>query len=283
MRPRVASPTIPIPVIRVQPSSGWVPLNLWALWEYRELLWFLVWRDLKVRYKQTALGAAWVILQPFLTMLVFSIFFGRLANVPSDGIPYPLFTYCALLPWQLFAHVLTQSANSLVVDQRLITKVYFPRLVIPLSPVFAGLIDFAIAFIVLLPLMFYYGVFPTVAIVSLPLFLLLAMATALAVGLWASALNVEYRDVCYTIPFFTQLWLFATPIAYPSSLVPEQWQALYGLNPMAGVVEGFRWALLGTHAPPTTIILASFLAALGILVSGAFYFRRMERTFADVI
>jgi len=247
------------------------------------LLWFLVWRDLKVRYKQTALGAAWAILQPFLAMVVFSVFLGRLANVPSDGIPYPLFAYCALLPWQLFAHVLTQSADSLVADKQLITKVYFPRLVIPISPVFSGLIDVAIAFIVLLPMMFYYGVFPTIAIVALPLFLLLAMATALAVGLWLSALNVEYRDVRYTVPFLTQLWLFATPIAYPSSLVPEKWQVLYGLNPMAGVVEGFRWALLGTQSSPTPTILASSLAALTILVTGAFYFRRMERTFADVI
>jgi lipopolysaccharide transport system permease protein len=277
------APAAEIPMIRVQPSRGWVPLNLRALWEYRELLWFLVWRDVKVRYKQTALGAAWAILQPLLTMIVFSVFFGRLANVPSDGIPYPLFTYCALLPWQLFAHVLTESANSVVAEKQLITKVYFPRLVVPLSPVFAGLIDFAIAFVVLLPLMFYYGVFPTVAIASLPLFLLLAMATALAVGLWLSALNVEYRDVRYTIPFLTQLWLFATPIAYPSSLVPEKWQVLYGLNPMAGVVEGFRWAVLGTQSPPTGIILASSLATLAILVTGAFYFRRMERTFADVI
>ena len=283
MKPTDSSPTASIPVIRVQPSSGWVSLDLRALWEYRELLWFLVWRDLKVRYKQTALGAAWAILQPFLAMVVFSVFFGRLANVPSDGIPYPLFAYCALLPWQLFAHVLTQSADSLVADKQLITKVYFPRLVIPISPVFSGLIDVAIAFIVLLPMMFYYGVFPTIAIVALPLFLLLAMATALAVDLWLSALNVEYRDVRYTVPFLTQLWLFATPIAYPSSLVPEKWQVLYGLNPMAGVVEGFRWALLGTQSSPTPTILASSLAALTILVTGAFYFRRMERTFADVI
>jgi lipopolysaccharide transport system permease protein len=277
------SSVVDLPVVRVQPSSGWVSLNLGVLWEYRELLWFLVWRDLKVRYKQTALGAAWAILQPFLTMAVFSVFLGRLANVPSDGLPYPLFAYCALLPWQLFAHALTQSADSLIADQRLITKVYFPRLVIPLSPLFAGLIDFAIAFIVLLPMMLYFGVLPTGALVALPLFLLLAMATALGVGLWLSALNVEYRDVRYTIPFLTQLWLFATPIAYPSSLVPEEWQVFYGLNPMAGVVEGFRWALLGTHSPPTGILLASSVAALTILVTGAFYFRRMERTFADVI
>lgn len=276
-------PEAAIPVIRIEPSRGWVSLGLRDLWEYRELLYFLIWRDVKVRYKQTVLGAAWAILQPFLTMVVFSVFFGRLANVPSDGIPYPLFAYCALLPWQLFAHALTQSGNSLVAERQLITKVYFPRMVIPVSAVLAGLVDLGIAFIVLLGMMFYYGIVPTAAASMLPLFLLLAVGTALGVGLWLSALNVQYRDLRYTIPFLTQFWLFVTPIAYPSSLVPEQWRALYGLNPMAGVVEGFRWALLGTDTAPGPIIIASTMVALAILIGGAFYFRRMEKMFADVV
>ena len=229
----------------IQPSRGWVSLKLRDVWEYRELLYFLAWRDIKVRYKQTVLGAAWAILQPDLTMVVFSVVFGRLLQAPSDGIPYPIFTFCALLPWQLFAHALTQSSNSLVSNERLITKVYFPRLVIPISAILAGLVDFGIAFVVLLGMMLYYGIVPTAAIVTLPLFLLLAVATALAVGLWLSALNVQYRDVRHTIPFLTQIWLFATPVAYASSLIPEPWRAWYGLNPMVGVVEGFRWALLG--------------------------------------
>ncbi|MEK7276056.1 MAG: ABC transporter permease [Chloroflexota bacterium] len=224
-----ATPRYPadLPVLVIQPSRGWVSLRLRELWEYRELLYFLVWRDVKVRYKQTVLGAAWAIIQPFFTMVVFSIFFGRLAKIPSDGLPYPIFAYTALLPWQLFAHALSESANSLVGNQGLITKVYFPRLVIPISSVLAGLVDFAVAFVILLGMLLYYGITPTAAIVTLPLFLLLAIATALGVGLWLSALNVQYRDVRYTIPFLTQFWLFAAPIAYPSSLIPEQWRALY--------------------------------------------------------
>lgn len=267
----------------IRPTKGWVPLNLRDLWVYRELLYFLVWRDIKVRYKQTVLGAAWAILQPFLTMVVFSVFFGRLAGVPSDGIPYPIFVYTALIPWQLFAHALTESGNSLVSNQQLITKVYFPRLVIPLSAVLAGLVDFGIAFIVLLGMMFFYGIFPTLAVLALPFFLLLAIATALSVGLWLSALNVEYRDVRYTLPFLTQFWMFATPIAYPSSLVPEPWRAWYGLNPMAGVVEGFRWALLGTTGAVGPMLIVSCLVVVVLLVGGLVYFRRMERTFADVV
>ncbi|MDA2918685.1 ABC transporter permease [Desulfobacterota bacterium AH_259_B03_O07] len=267
----------------IKPSRGWVQLNLREVWKYKELLYFLTWRDIKVRYKQTVLGAAWAILQPFLTMIVFSIFFGRLAKVPSDGIPYPIFAYCALLPWQLFANTLTQSGNSLVGNQQLITKVYFPRLVIPISVVLGGLVDFGIAFVVLLGMMFYYGIVPTVATLTLPLFLLLAIATALAVGLWLSALNVKYRDVRYTIPFLTQFWLFATPIAYPSSMVPEQWRAVYGLNPMAGVVEGFRWALLGKEQGPGTLLAVSTVVVIILLVGGLYYFRRMEKTFADIV
>lgn len=267
----------------IRPTKGWVPLNLRDLWVYRELLYFLVWRDIKVRYKQTALGAAWAVLQPFLTMVVFSIFFGRLAGVPSDGVPYPIFAYTALLPWQLFAHALTESGNSLVSNQQLITKVYFPRLVIPLSAVLAGLVDFGIAFIVLMAMMFFYGIFPTLAVLTLPFFLLLAIATALSVGLWLSALNVEYRDVRYTLPFLTQFWMFATPIAYPSSLVPEPWRAWYGLNPMVGVVEGFRWALLGQTGSVGPVVIVSCLVVVVLLVGGLVYFRRMEKTFADVV
>jgi lipopolysaccharide transport system permease protein len=268
--------------IRIQPSKGWVVLNLGQLWEYRELFWILVWRDIKVRYKQTMLGATWAVLQPFLTMVVFSIFFGRLAKVPSDGLPYPVFAFCALLPWQLFAHALNESGNSLVSNRQLITKIYFPRLVIPLSAVIAGLLDFAIAFVVLIGLMFFYGIAPTWAVVVLPVFILLAIATALSVGLWLSALNVEYRDVRYTIPFLTQFWLFVTPIAYPSSLIPEALRPFYGLNPMAGVVEGFRWALLGAK-PPGLMLWVSIATVALLLIGGLMYFRRMERTFADVV
>src|SRR3984893_4752500 len=255
--------TISIPVLVLRPSSGFLKLNLRDLWEYRELLGFLAWRDIKVRYKQTALGAAWAILQPVMTMLVFSIFFGRLAKVPSDGIPYPVFVFTALLPWQLFAFALSESGNSLVGSQNLITTFYFPRLVIPIAAVLAGLVDFAISFAVLLPLIWYYGIVPTAAVVLLPFFVLLAITTALAVGLWLSALNVKYRDVRYTIPFLTQFWMFATPVAYPSSLVPEKWRALYGLNPMAGVVEGFRWALLGKYTSPGPLLWVSVAAVIG--------------------
>ncbi len=277
------SPGSETAVTVIRPAKGWASLNLRDLWEYRELLYFLTWRDIKVRYKQTALGATWAVLQPFLTMIVFTIFFGKLAKVPSDNLPYPIFCYTALLPWQLFVYALNQSGNSLVGNQQLITKVYFPRLVIPLSALLAGLVDFLVAFAVLLGMMVYYGIWPSMAILTLPLFLLLALATALAVGLWLSALNVEYRDVRYTIPFLTQFWLFATPIAYPSSLVPERWRALYGLNPMAGVVEGFRWALLGQEFSNGPLLLVSVVVVIALLISGLLYFRRMERTFADVI
>ena len=270
-------------VLILQPSKGFLRLDLKALWEYRELLYFLVWRDIKVRYKQTALGAAWAILQPVMTMVVFSIFFGRLAKVPSDGVPYPIFAYVALLPWQLFAFALSESSNSLVASQNLITKVYFPRLVIPISSVLAGLVDFAIAFVILLAMMLYYGIVPTAAMALLPLFLLFAVVTALSVGLWLSALNVKYRDVRYTIPFLTQFWMFATPVAYPSSLVPAKWRALYGLNPMAGVVEGFRWALLGKSHAPGPLLLVSIVAVVVLLFGGLRYFKKTESTFADVV
>lgn len=267
----------------IRPGRGWVAVNLRDLWDYRELAFFLTWRDISVRYKQTALGVLWAIIQPFMTMLVFSVFFGRLGKIPSDGVPYPIFAFCALLPWQLFANSITEAGNSLVSNQALVTKVYFPRLVIPISATLAGMLDFVIAFVILLGMMVFYGIAPTAAVWTLPLFLLLALVTALGVGLWLSALNVQYRDVRYTIPFLTQFWLFATPIAYPSSLIPERWRALYGLNPMAGVVEGFRWALLGTGQAPGPMLAISSLTAGALFVAGLFYFRRMERTFADTV
>jgi lipopolysaccharide transport system permease protein len=270
-------------IVIIQPSRRWELPNLSNLWEYRELLYFLVWRDIKVRYKQTLLGALWAILQPFLTMVVFSVFFGSLARVPSDGIPYPIFSYTALLPWQLFARVLNESGKSIVSNRDLITKVYFPRLLIPMATVLAGLVDFGISALVFLGMMLYYGIVPTVNIFTLPLFLLLAVVTAFAVGLWLSALNAKYRDVGYMIPFLAQFWLFATPIAYPSSLVPESWRTWYGLNPMVGVVEGFRWALLGTTSSPSLLIIVSTLAVVIILIAGLYYFRQMEKTFADIV
>lgn len=267
----------------IRPASSWTSIGLKELWEYRELLYFLTWRDVKVRYKQTALGALWAIIQPFFLMVVFSLFFGRLAGVPSDGIPYPIFTFCALLPWHLFAHALTESSNSLVANERLITKVYFPRLVVPIAAVLGGLVDFAVAFVILLGMMAYYKIVPTWAIITLPAFILLAVMTALGVGLWLSALNVQYRDVRYTINFLIQIWLFVTPVVYPSSIIPEAWRPLYGLNPMAGVVEGFRWALLGKTSPPGALLAVSVLAVTLILIGGLYYFRRMEQEFADVV
>jgi lipopolysaccharide transport system permease protein len=242
-----------------------------------------VWRDVKVRYKQTVLGAAWAIIQPFFTMVVFSLFFGRLAKIPSDGIPYPIFSYAALVPWTFFANGLNHSSDSLINSARLIKKIYFPRLAIPIATILAGAVDFVLAFIVLMGMMLAYGIVPTANIFWLPLFLLLALITALGTGLWLSAMNVQFRDVHYTIPFLTQFWLFATPIAYPSSLLSEPWRTLYGINPMVGVVEGFRWALLGTTTVPGPIILVSCLVAVALLVSGTYYFRRMEKTFADVV
>jgi lipopolysaccharide transport system permease protein len=272
-----------LPHTRIEPSKGWISLGLKDLWQYRELLFFLTWRDIKVRYKQTALGAAWAIIQPLLTMMVFTLFFGRLAKVPSDGIPYPLFSYTALLPWQLFAYALTESSNSVVANERLITKVYFPRLVVPLASILAGLVDFVIAFTLVIGMMVWYGVKPTWAVLTLPFFVILAMATAFGVGLWLSALNVQYRDVRYTLNFIVQFWLFASPVAYSSTLVPARWRPFYGLNPMAGVIEGFRWALLGKTQAPGAMLLVSMVVVALVLVGGLYYYRRMERTFADVV
>jgi lipopolysaccharide transport system permease protein len=253
------------------------------VWEYRELLYFLAWRDVKVRYKQTVLGVVWAVMQPAFTMIVFSIFFGWLIKVPSDGLPYPFFAICALLPWQLFASSLTATSNSLVANQHLITKISFPRLVIPLSATAGSLLDFSIAFLVLLAMMIGYKIVPTIAMLTLPLFVLLTIAVALGIGMWFSALNVKYRDVRHVLPFLTQVWMFATPVVYPSSLVPESWRMLYALNPMVGVVEGVRWALLGTGNAPGPMLLLSTAVTSVLLVSGVCYFRRAERTFADMV
>lgn len=271
------------PTIVIEPPRGWALVDLREIWRYHELLYFLTWRDIKVRYKQTVIGAAWAVLQPFLTMVVFSVIFGRLVNVPSDGVPYPVFSYVALLPWTFFATALNRSSASLVYDANLISKVYFPRLIVPIAAVLAPLVDFAIAFIMLLGMMLFYGIVPDVAVLALPLFLALAFLTALGAGFWLSALNVKYRDVGYAVPFLTQVWLFVTPVAYPSSIIPERWQWLYGLNPLAGVVEGFRWALLGTENPPGVIMIVSAVAVIALLAGGLLYFRRMEDEFADVV
>ena len=272
-----------LPRTRRQPPKGWAWPKFRELWEYRELLFFFAWRDIKVRYRQTVMGALWAIIQPFFTMVIFSLFFGRLADIPSDGVPYPIFSFTALVPWTFFANALAQASNSLVVNANMVKKIYFPRLALPIATVLAGVLDFALAFIVLLGMMFYYGLVPTVNVIWLPLFALLALVTSIGVSLWLAAMNVQFRDVRYTIPFLTQAWLFMTPIAYPSSLLPEPWRTLYGLNPMAGVVEGFRWALLGTDTAPGKMIIVSALVAVTLLISGAFYFRRMEQSFADVL
>ena len=269
--------------IVIQNCRGWVRLGLRDLWDYRELLYFLTWRDIKVRYKQTALGAAWAIIQPLSMMVVFSLFLGKLGGIPSDGVPYPIYIYCALLPWQLFAHSVTEASNSLVTNERLITRVYFPRLLVPTSAVLNGLIDFTVASAILILLMIHYGIGPGWGIVALPLLVLLAVTAALGVGLWLSALNVQYRDVRYTLTFLVQFWFFATPVAYPASLVPEAWRWLYGSNPMVGVVEGFRWALLGTVPPPVTYLAFSAAVTVLVLGGGLHYFRRMESTFADIV
>jgi len=275
---------MPLPHLRIQASKGWVPLQLRELWDYRELLYFLTWRDVKVRYKQTVLGASWAILQPFLTMIVFSLFFGGLAKIPSDGVPYPIFSYAALVPWTFFSTGLLNSSNSLVGSSNLITKVYFPRLTIPIGTILSGGVDFLIAFAVLLVMMIFFGIPITARVIVLPFFVALAFVTALGVGLWLSAMNVQFRDVRYVVPFLTQFWMFATPIAYPSSLIKNEFlRALYALNPMTGVVEGFRWALLGTNNAPGLLVLISSAIAVLLLIGGLFYFRRMEKTFADVV
>jgi lipopolysaccharide transport system permease protein len=270
-------------LVWIKPSKGWVALDLGLLWHFRELLYFLCWRDIKVRYKQTALGVAWAVIQPFFTMLVFTLFFGRLAQMPSDGIPYAVFSYAALVPWMFFANGLSQASESLVSNSNLIRKVFFPRLVMPISAVLSGVIDFGIAFVVLIGMMLYFGITPTVNVIFFPAFLLLALVTALGVSLWLSALNVQFRDIRYAIPFLIQFWMFSTPIAYPSSIIPETWRTFYGINPMVGVIEGFRWVLLGTGSSPGLMFLISSVVAVGILVSGAYYFRRVELTFADTI
>ena len=270
--------------IYIKPSTGLTALNLRDLWVYRELVFFMIWRDIKVRYKQTMLGAAWAVIQPVMTMLVFTFIFGSVAKVPTDGIPYPIFSYTALLPWGLFVAALNQASRSLTSNNNMITKVYFPRLVLPIASVLAGLVDFAIAFVILIGLMFYYKVSPAWNVLwALPLFMLLAIVTALGVALWLSAINVKYRDVNYALPFLTQFWLFITPVAYSANVIAEKWQLVYSLNPMAGVVDGFRWALLGAGGAPDITLWVSASISLVILVTGLFYFRNMERTFADTI
>jgi lipopolysaccharide transport system permease protein len=281
MRERLA--TEEIPVVSIKPSRGWVLPQIRDVWGYRELLYFLVWRQLKVRYKQTVLGVLWAIIQPFFLMVIFSIFFGRLAKIPSEGIPYPIFAYAGLLPWSYFAKSLNACTESLVGNSSLITKVYFPRLIIPLSSVLSGLVDFLIAFSILLAMMFYYQIIPTLAALLLPFLILMAMTTALGVGLWFSALNVQYRDIRYAISFLVQFWFFATPVVYPSNLVPERWRFLYSLNPMAGVVEGFRGALLGKGQLDWPMFTVSIAVVVFLVLTGTFYFRRMEKGFADVV
>ena len=278
-----AAVDLDVRVIEIEPSRGWDALDLRGVWEYRELVWFLIWRDIKVRYKQASLGIAWAVIQPVMTMLVFTLIFGRLAQLPSDGFPYPVFTFTALLPWQLFSGALTGSANSVVNSASLISKVYFPRLVIPIASVMATLVDFSISFGVLLGLMAWYGISLRLAVVVLPLLVMLALTIALAVGLWASALNVRYRDVRHVMPFVVQFWLLASPVAYSTSLITTPiWRAVYSLNPMVGVIEGFRWAVLGS-APPSVLVVPSVLVTGVLLAGGLFFFRRTEASFADVI
>jgi lipopolysaccharide transport system permease protein len=272
-----------VPVLRITPPGGWWAFSPGELWEYRELLYFFVWRDIKIRYKQTAIGAAWAVLQPFLTMLVFSLFFGKLAHIPSGGLPYPIFYYAALLPWTYFATALQSATSTMVENQRVITKVYFPRLALPLSSVLAGLVDFGVSFVMFAAMMVYYGIHPTAAILWLPVFLLFTVLTALGVGLWLAALNAIYRDVRYVMPFLVQFWMFASPVAYPSSLVPAKWRWLYGLNPLAGIIEGFRWSLTGQGEAPGRLALVSGCVVIAVLAGGLAYFQRMETTIADVV
>jgi lipopolysaccharide transport system permease protein len=271
------------PDLIIEPQRGWTSLKLGELWEYRELLYFLAWRDIKVRYKEAALGASWAILQPLLTMLIFSLFFGRLAKVPSDGIPYPLFSFTALVPWTFFVMAVQQSSNSVVGSANLISKVYFPRLAIPVATVLAAMVDFGISFVVLLGMMIYYRRMPTVHALYVPFFVLLAFLASLGVGLWLSALNVKYRDIRYVVPFLLQFWMFASPIVYPTSMLPARWRTLYALNPMVGVVDGMRWSLLGTHTAPGPVIAVSALTTLLFALGGAMYFRKMENRFADIV
>ena len=269
--------------MRITPPTRWWVLPFGELWDFRELIYFFVWRDIKIRYKQTAIGAAWAVLQPLLTMLIFSLFFGRLAHIPSEGLPYPIFYYSALLPWMYFAAALQNATNTIVENQRVITKVYFPRLTLPLSSVLSGLVDFGVSFVMFVILMIYYGIRPTAAAIWFPAFILLAVLTALGVGLWLSALNALYRDVRYVLPFLVQFWMFASPVAYPASLVPQKWRWLYGLNPMAGVIEGVRWSLTGHGSAPGRLIFVSTAAVVILLLSGVAYFQKVETTVADVV
>lgn len=275
--------TQPEDVLILRPTSGWSALNLRDLWKYRELIYFLTWRDIKVRYKQTILGASWAVIQPVVNMVVLTIIFGKLANMSTEGIPRPIFTFTALLPWGLFSKALSDAGRSMLSNRSMITKIYFPRLIIPLSSVMSGVVDFGIQFLVLIGMMVFYKFVPTINIWTLPFFLLLSLVTALGFGLWLSALNVLYRDVGYILPFLTQIWLLLTPVAYSANEVPDQWRLIYALNPMVGVVEGFRWALLGTANTPGPILIVSSAISLLLLVSGMYYFRRMERTFADMV
>ncbi len=278
-----SAPPANLTTIRIEATKGWVSLRLREIWTARGLLYFLVWRDVKVRYKQTVLGAAWAVLQPLMAMIIFSIFFGHLAKMPSAGVPYPIFAYAGLVPWQFFSLALTESSNSLVNNKSLITKIYFPRVVIPCAGVFAALVDFCIAFVVLLGMMVYYRIAPTARLLIVPLLVTFVVLTALSAGLWLSALNVKYRDFRYLIPFLNQFWLFATPIAYSSDLVPPAYRAVYGLNPMAGVVEGFRWAVLGTHTNIGSVMIGSAVAVVVLFLTGLAYFRRTEKYFADLV
>ncbi|HXX44385.1 MAG TPA: ABC transporter permease [Candidatus Acidoferrales bacterium] len=271
------------PVIRITPPARWWEIPFGEVWEYRELLYFFVWRDIKIRYKQTAIGAAWAVLQPLLTMIVFTLFFGKLAHIPSDGLPYPIFYYSALLPWIYFAASLQNTTNTIVENQRVVTKVYFPRLILPLSSVCSGLVDFGVSFVMFVVMMIYFGMRPSAAVLWLPAFLLLALLTALGVGLWLSALNAIYRDVRYVVPFLVQFWMFASPVAYPSSLVPEKWRWVFGLNPMTGVIEGFRWSLSGHGEAPGRSLFVSMGVVILVLFTGVSYFHRMETTIADVV
>ena len=282
----VINDTVPRPMappLRISPSRGWWDLNLREIWEYRELLYFFVWRDIKVKYKQTAIGVGWAIIQPFFTMLVFTLFFGRLAKIPSGGIPYPVFYYSGLLVWMYFANSIAAVTNTMVEHQRVITKVYFPRLILPLSAALSGLADVAVGFTVLMGLILFYGIRPSVSVLLFPVFVLLTIIAVLGAGLWLSALNAIYRDVRYALPFLVQFWMFAAPVAYPSSLVPERWRWLYGLNPMAGIIEGFRWSLTNRGQPPGLMLLASMGAVALMVVGGLIYFQKMEGTIADVV
>ena len=272
-----------VPIFEIKPPAGWFELSLRELWVYRELLATLVWKDLKVRYKQTAIGMGWVVLQPFCTMLIFSVFFGRLAKMPSEGLPYPVFYFCALVPWMYFANALTSATNVVVEQERVITKVYFPRVFLPLSSVLSGLVDFAVAMVMLIAMMLYYRIEPRITVLYVPAFLLLEIATALGAGLWLSGLNAIYRDVRYVIPFMVQFWMFASPVAYPSTLIPERWRWLYGLNPMAGVIEGFRWAVTGRGQSPGPLVAVSAAMVLLVLGCGLICFKKLEAIFSDRI